>query len=269
MPKCAVKQISCPCGYTSQSWNVNRHMGTCKKIKEGKLTATPAEALKTALIAKDSELETAKKRIAHLESQTKTTSSIVNKINNYLTVNVVPLLDAEGEIILDESIPEESMVREQLKRKRASEAVPTYLELKHFKTGPEYGNIRATGTPGARTRFEVIQRGADGTCTWISASKEIISNIVLNAFDELDQYYDVWSISELKWQEWLDAGNLNGSSNTMMKRPAFLQTVNDVLSMIINSRLPREKLACCQVGSGSTIELRQEEMDEPPPSLFL
>ena len=73
-------------------------MGTCKKIKEGKLTATPAEALKTALIAKDSELETAKKRIAHLESQTKTTSSIVNKINNYLTVNVVPLLDAEGEI---------------------------------------------------------------------------------------------------------------------------------------------------------------------------
>jgi hypothetical protein len=50
-------------------------------------------------------------------------------INNYLTINVVPLLHSKGDFLEDESLPERQLVRHRFQRKRASEAVPTYLQL--------------------------------------------------------------------------------------------------------------------------------------------
>ena len=100
---------TCPgCGKHQRSDNLKRHMGVCKKLKERHLTVTTPAAFKTALDAKHAELAEAKRRIAQLESQSKTTNITVNNhttINNYLTINVVPLLDSKGDLLEDESLP--------------------------------------------------------------------------------------------------------------------------------------------------------------------
>ena len=233
---------SCPgCGKTGRSDNVKRHMLTCKKLKAREFAVTTPAAFKAALDTKDAQIVEAERRIAQLEALSKTTHITVNNttINNYLTINVVPLLDSNGDFLDDETIPERSVVRERLKRKRASEAVPTYLQLKHFKTGPEFGNMRIRGAP---KKLEVIQRGADGTCTWVGAPKGTLTNLVSYAFDDLDNHYDVASIPELKWQEWKDEGKLD--EEDIRELPAFKQTLRDVRDMIdkshSSSHLPRE-----------------------------
>ena len=53
-------------------------MGVCKKLEERHLTVMTPAAFKTALDAKDAELAEAKRRIAQLKSQSKTTNITVN-----------------------------------------------------------------------------------------------------------------------------------------------------------------------------------------------
>ena len=267
MAKKNASMSNCPgCGKSQRSDNMKRHMLTCKKFKAREIAVTTPAAFKAALDTKDAQLAAAERRIAQLEAMSNTTNITVNAtIHNYLTINVVPLLNPDGDFLSDETIPERSLVRERLKRKRAPEAVPTYLRLKHFNTGPEFGNIRISGAP---KKLEVVQRGVDGTCAWVGAPKGTLRNLVSFAFEHLDEHYDAASIPDLEWQRWKDEEKLHGKG--MCKQPAFQKTIDDVWSMVdrAHSHLPRETLqeGESKEGNGRALEEIVERPILPRPT---
>ena len=188
----------CPCGYKARSDNVRRHMRSCKKLKVMPPNGASVESLQAALILKEDELQIAKARIATLEAQSTTTN-----VNN-VSININPLMMSGCPLLLEQpTLPERTMVRKRIGKLTAPEAVPGYLKIKHFLTGPEFSNIRIKDST---TGLEVVEQGRDGKCRWVPMpTAPTLTTIVARAFCEFEDQYDPYTIAGLDWQNWLES----------------------------------------------------------------
>jgi len=250
------------CGFVSEVKNVAKarcdakgqhSKGTKVACKRAKAEAS-GSSIVASVAALEAELSHAKTRIAELESRPTTVN-----IHTSVQITIEPLVlkwrDGQtphpqdrlmrntyvGRETISNTLPARTFVQDRLQRISAATAVPTYLMIKHFLTGPQFMNLRVS----ADGNLEVVGLGLRGEVEWGTAASHILVHVVYSAFCELEKFYHVSRLPNLNWDKWIAAETLKCSTTHRSlhgkeyvtedfdnEKPAYKKTVDDVKAMI-------------------------------------
>jgi hypothetical protein len=188
-----------------------------------------------------------------LEAQS-TTNITINNTFNHVSINIRPFKD-NFVVFSDSDMPARAVVKELMATVMPPQVVPLYIDLKHFRSGPEFANVRIKDSA---TGLEVVEEGNYGGAGWVSVPTEWTLNcMVKNAFYQVDRYHiDEASFQGQQWKAWVESEELLDGDSINTGQCAFKKMVQDTEKMLhkryLYLHIPREAVPEEDWGSESS-----------------